>query len=44
VSVKLSLGSGSLALCADFGGDVVHDGTDTKKFLAKNASAPASCP
>jgi hypothetical protein len=44
VSVRLSLGSGSLALCAAFGGQARRDGTDAKEFLATNAPAPATCP
>ncbi|MBM4266640.1 MAG: hypothetical protein FJ144_08525 [Deltaproteobacteria bacterium] len=43
VRVELTIGE-TWRYCAEFGGFVVHDGSDGKSFLAKLSPTPAGCP
>jgi hypothetical protein len=42
--VTVTLATGPLRLCTAFPGPPASDGSDGKRFLAKNTAAPASCP
>ncbi|MBM4247395.1 MAG: hypothetical protein FJ148_27010 [Deltaproteobacteria bacterium] len=43
IDVKLELGTGPDRYCMRFGGSVVLDGANGKKFLARDSAAPSDC-
>jgi hypothetical protein len=43
VEIRLTTGS-SITYCAEFGGELLQDGTDGRSFRARDAPAPSSCP
>lgn len=43
IDVTLELGSAPDRYCLRFGGTVKHDGSDGKKFFARDSAAPGAC-
>ncbi|MEE8556300.1 MAG: S8 family serine peptidase [Myxococcota bacterium] len=43
IHVRITLGTGNLTHCSEFGGTVQRDGSDAKIFLARDAPRPVSC-
>jgi hypothetical protein len=43
IDVTLELGTGPDRYCLRFGGTVKHDGSDGKKFFARDSAAPGAC-
>lgn len=43
IDVKLEVGAGPDRYCMRFGGEVMLDGANGKKFLARDSAAPSAC-
>jgi hypothetical protein len=43
VQVRVTTGAG-VRYCSEFGGDILHDGANAKRFFAKHSVPPTDCP